>query len=178
MITIITGTRGIGKTNLILKFLQELKDSGRIAYGIITPPLFDSHRIKIGFSALNVSTGEKWELARTDKKLTGPTYGPFHFSNVGFTRANEILSGSMKQKKSIIFLDEIGPLELKHQKGYYPSLPLLAETGSAQKLFIVIRPELIERFANLYFPGVQYRIITVTSENRDHIDISTYFDPD
>lgn len=170
MITIITGNRAVGKTSFILKKIQEISESGQKAYGIITPPLWDGQGRKIGFSAFNTATGEKWELARTDIKLPGPTYGPYHFSDKGFTRANNIIIQSLKQKKSIVFIDEIGPLELKHKEGYYPSLTFLAETGSTQNLYIVIRPELINHFTEMYIPETQYQIMKVTTENRDKLD--------
>ena len=171
MITIITGDSGVGKTTFILKRIQKIKDSGRMAYGIITPAIFNEQNKKIGFSALSTSSGEEWELARTDKILPGPTYGPYHFCDEGFTKANNQLSKCLKSNKKIIFLDEIGPLELKHKDGYYPILKNLEEVTLLQNIFLVIRSSLIDKFINTYIPEQKYRIITITAQNRDSVEL-------
>lgn len=169
MITIITGESGVGKTTFLLKKIQQIKNSGRTVHGIITPPLYNEQHEKIGFSALNTDTGEEWELARTDKILSGPSYGPFHFSEKGFAKANSELSRNLKSKKRILFLDEIGPLELKHKEGYYPVFNLLETISPAQNIILVIRPSLIEEFINRYIPRHKYRIIAITARNRDSV---------
>lgn len=171
MITIITGDKGVGKTTFILKTIQEIKSSGRTVYGIITPPIFNKLQEKIGFSALNTATGEEWELARTDKFLSGPTFGPFHFCGNGFAKANRELLQNLKLKKEIIFLDEIGPLELKNQEGYYPALKHMKKNTKDQNIILVIRFSLIEKFISTYIPGQKYKILSVTVENRDSLSL-------
>lgn len=174
MFTIITGDRGVGKTTFILNKIQNIKNMGRTAHGIITPPLYDKRHEKIGFFALNTASGEEWELARTDKILTGPSFGPFHFCEEGFTKANRDLYQDLKSKKNIIFLDEIGPLELLHKKGYYPILKLFKEVSLKQNILLVIRPSLILEFINRYIPDKKYKILTLTAQNRDSTELDLY----
>ena len=112
MITIISGSKGIGKTTFLLKKSSALISEKTTVYGILTPSLYNEKGIKYGFFALDLYRKEKWELARTDKKLKGPSFGPYNFSEKGFKKANKVIKKGLKQANSTIFLDEIGPLEL------------------------------------------------------------------
>jgi len=171
MITIITGSRGIGKTTFLLKKSTIQTNEVKTLSGILTPPIFDNEGIKIGFSALDLSNMKRWELARTDIKLPGPSYGPFHFSSEGFERANDIIIDALLQGTTTLFLDEIGPLELTKNNGFYPCLSHIGRIKDSQDLFIVIRSELIPVFVKRVIPGKKYKTITVNKENRDRLQL-------
>ena len=169
MITIITGDRGIGKTSFLLRISKDIKKHDKNIYGILSTPLFNNKNIKNGFSAMDLYSDEKWELARIDKDMKGPTYGPYHFSTAGFSRANETLRLSLCKKNALIIIDEIGPLELTHKQGFYDSLTMLHQSDLSNRIYLVIRPELIEEFARRFIGDNQYRIFTINEENRDHM---------
>lgn len=169
MIIIITGTRGIGKTTLLLKLIEELKKNGTPLSGIMTPAIYDKDKNKVGFYALNVANGEQWELGRSDKLLEGPSYGPFSFSERGFNRANEILEKVLTNDPVDLFLDEIGPLELEKGYGFSPILSLINSFDINRNLYLVIRPELIDEFVSRFIQRKEYRIIEITLENREGI---------
>lgn len=171
MITIITGHRGIGKTTCLLKIIKKLRaDSVKIS-GIITPPIYNGKDKKVGFTAYNVETEEMWDLARTDKTLAGPSYGPFSFSKKGLIRANDVLKESLQKKDYTIFLDEVGPLELSKHQGFFPVLPLLTSSKRDLNLYIIIRPELIDIFVNQIILQREHRVLSINLENRDDPDI-------
>lgn len=171
MITIITGERGIGKTTFLLKKCGLFYNNIHAVSGILTPPIFNDRSIKIGFSALDLSNKNKWELARTDIELKGPSYGPFKFSSKGFEKANNVIINALNQGLSPVFIDEIGPLELSKKSGFYPCLSHMGRIKDTEDLFIVIRPDLISEFSERVIPEKKYRIITVTEENRDHLEL-------
>ncbi|MBB6481488.1 nucleoside-triphosphatase [Spirochaeta isovalerica] len=171
MLTIITGPRGIGKTTALLAFIDRLKRDNRSPAGLITPPVFDSHGKKCGFSAMNVLSGEKWELARMDKDLRGPVFGPFFFSREGFTKALALLAGALDSETSPFILDEIGPLELNKKTGFYPILPRLDKAACRVDVFLVIRPELIEEFRTDYVRNSRCRIVEINRMNRNEPDL-------
>ncbi len=169
MITIITGSRGVGKTTFLLKLIEELKNKGTHPSGILTPPVYDKDGNKVGFYALDVATGEHWELGRSDKLLSGPSYGPFSFSERGFDKANEILKKILTEDPVDLFLDEIGPLELEKGYGFSPVLSLISSFSIDHNLYLIIRPELIDEFVRRYLVDNEYRIVEITRENRDSI---------
>ena len=171
MITIITGSRGVGKTTLLLKLIEEQKNKGKHPSGIMTPAIYDKNNDKVGFYALNASNGEQWELGRSDKLLSGPSYGPFSFSERGFNRANEILEKVLSEGHADVFLDEIGPLELEKGYGFFSVLSLISSFDINRNLYLVIRPELIDEFVRGFLAEKEYRILEITMENRGRIDL-------
>ncbi len=170
MIFIITGSRGVGKTTCLLKLIEEKKIKGTFPSGIMTPAIYNANGNKLGFYALNVATSEQWELGRSDKLLGGPSYGPFSFNEGGFIRANEILKKILTEGSGDVFLDEIGPLELTKGYGFYPVLAPINKFDINRNLYLVIRPELIDEFLGRYLADNEYRIIEITTNNRDYLN--------
>ncbi len=171
MITIITGSRGVGKTTFLLKLIDELKNKGKHPSGIMTPAIYNGDNEKVGFYALNVASGDQWELGRSDKHLDGTSYGPFYFSERGFIKANKILEQVLSKGPEDVFLDEIGPLELEKRYGFSPILPLIHNFGINRNLYLVIRQSLIYEFVSRFIGKKEYRVIEVTLENRNEIEI-------
>jgi nucleoside-triphosphatase THEP1 len=130
---ILTGERGVGKTTLCLELAR-----GRAEFlGIVSPAIFDDSGAKVGFSALCLETGERWDLGRSDIPLDGPRYGKYSFSAAGFARAIECLERALRLPDRVVVLDEIGPLEMQHHGGFAPALGRL---GTAHRLLLVTRP--------------------------------------
>lgn len=169
MKTIITGSRGVGKTTFLLKKIEKLKNKGSHPSGIMTPAIYNANGDKLGFYALNVADGEQWELGRSDKKYEGPSYGPFSFSEAGFKRANKILKKVLASGSEDVFLDEVGPLELEKSYGFYPIMSSINGFDINRNLYLVVRHELIDEFVDKFLVGKEYRIIKITVENRDEI---------
>jgi len=167
MITIITGSRGVGKTTLLLKFIEELKIKGSRPSGILTPAIYNINGDKVGFYALDVATGEQLEMGRSDKELNSHSYGPFSFSERGFIRANEILKCVLTKGSEDVFLDEIGPLELEKGYGFFPILSLISNFDKSRNFYLVIRRSLIDEFIGRFIADKEYRIIEITPENRN-----------
>ncbi|RLD29272.1 MAG: hypothetical protein DRI73_11045 [Bacteroidetes bacterium] len=166
MIFIITGSRGVGKTTILLKLIEELKKNGTHSSGIMTPAVYNEENNKVGFYALNVANDEQWELGRSDKLLSGPSYGPFSFNEKGFTKANEILEHVLISGSGDVFLDEIGPLELSKRYGFFPNLSLIRSFDIHRNLYLVIRRSLIDQFVSKYLAGKDHTIIEITMQNR------------
>ncbi len=178
MITIVTGEQGIGKTSFLIKQIQKLKKRGSTG-GILTPAVFvppftnqtDDTPIKIGFDALDISTGQQWPLGRKNKNLGGPLFGPFSFSQDGFFKAANVFKAALSRQDDFIFLDEIGPLELEKKKGFYNLLPLLSKIPENSRLCVVIRPSLIKKARAEIFSGTECRVFEITRKNRDTGDL-------
>lgn len=167
MLHIITGKRGIGKTTTLLAYIEDLKGKGVSFSGIVTPPVFNRKGEKTGFDAKDIKTGESWALGRSDKKLDGPQYGPFSFSQSGFAKTMKSMKLGLESSDKFLFLDEIGPLELHRKKGFYSFLPEIDEAALHKEISLVIRPELIDEFLEKYIKLSTWRIIGITKENRN-----------
>jgi len=169
MITIVTGTSGVGKTTLLLKQIERLKNKGRLPLGIMTPAIYNETGIKVGFYAVDVANGRKWELGRSDRVLDGPSYGPYSFSEKGFIKANNMLVQVLSKGSGNLFLDEIGPLELEKGYGFLPVLSLIRSFSESRNLYLVVRQSLIDEFAGRFLKKKEYRVVEITMENRDKI---------
>ena len=169
MITIVTGISGVGKTTHLLKLIEKLAISGLSPSGIMTPAIFNEAGGKVGFFALDVATGKKWELGRSDRTLDGPSYGPFSFSERGFVKANKILKQVLTKGTKDLILDEIGPLELEKGYGFLPILPYINNFSSNRNVYLVIRQSLIDDFIRRFIPKTEYIIVEITAKNRERI---------
>jgi nucleoside-triphosphatase THEP1 len=156
---LLTGERGVGKTALCC----ELSQNGSLFTGLISPALFDGEGRKVGFSALCLSSGEQWELGRSDAPLVGPVYGKHSFSAAGIARAIQCLREALARGGSVVIVDEIGPLEMARGAGFSPILPLLAGSGD---LLLVTRPALVARVAGL-LPGHRTEVFLLTHDTRE-----------
>jgi len=171
---ILTGERGAGKTTLCLA-LAAL--SARYL-GIASPRVHDSAGTPVGIAARCIATAEEWVLARSDRELDGPRYGRFSFSSTGIARAVDCLRGILSPAareaeelrggggaRTVVVIDEIGPLELEQGAGLAPVLGLLPDAGH---LLLVVRPSLVVRVEPLV-PRHERTLVAVTPGNRSSL---------
>jgi iron complex transport system ATP-binding protein len=155
---ILSGARGSGKTSLCMELAKSRSDYA----GIVCPNLLDGRGMEIGKSALCISSGESWRIARLDAELGGPRLGRFSFSAEGLERAAACLHAAILMPDRICVIDEVGPLELDRDMGLAPVLPLLSSAG---RLLIVVRPGLEERVSAL-IPRHERRSIVLRADIR------------
>ncbi len=141
---ILTGKIGIGKTTACRKTVEKAAGRGLSAGGILTPPIVDDGK-KTGFYAEDLRTGKRWVLGTRDTGagIEGPVYGIYRFSIDGFKKAYGTLKTAVVERCDLIVLDEIGPLEIVHKKGFFRILGPLFDQEDAY-LLLVVRPSLVE----------------------------------
>jgi nucleoside-triphosphatase THEP1 len=135
----------------------------------------------MGFEAVDVGSGERWPLARTDQELGGPRVGPYSFDPAGLARALKVLRRAATAGCDLLIVDEIGPLELEQGEGFAPILDLLPAEGPTHTL-IVVRPafvhQLLLHLRKMVRPGspepsfaTPFKTFSVTEENRDKLPL-------
>ncbi len=143
MIGLLTGSIGIGKTTLCQHLAALLRERGLKPAGILAPSLIDAQGRKRGIRLLRVETGEERVVARTDEDLRGPRTDRYAFNADvmawGLSCLREALAGDC----DLVFIDEIGPLELLRDEGLAPVLEDLQELDQPHVL-IVVRDALVE----------------------------------
>jgi len=180
---LLTGRRGVGKTTVCQAVAKLARRRGYRPGGVITPALYacpelvlskvegqsqrDSHGAKVGFEAVDVGSGERWPLARTDRELDGPWVGPYSFEPAGLDRALRVLERAISAGCDLLMVDEIGPLELEQGKGFAPVLDLLPVGGPTHTL-IVVRPPLLDQLL-LHLRDMESTVFSVTAGNRDEL---------
>jgi nucleoside-triphosphatase THEP1 len=147
----------VGKTTVCQAVADLARGRGYRPGGVITPALYacpadwelgigNWELNKVGFEAMDVGSGERWPLARTDpstgrcderspeqsrrivepsghrRELGGPRVGPYSFDPAGLARALRVLERAVSAGCDLLMVDEIGPLELEQGKGFAPIL--------------------------------------------------------
>lgn len=109
---IITGKPASGKSTLVARLTERLRDMGISVGGVFTPELKDKSNRRYGFEVVGISSGRRSTLA-IDKNLSSTqrcyrlgryTVFPENFAAV---LQEEILSGA-----EVFIVDEVGPMEL------------------------------------------------------------------
>lgn len=150
---VVTGEIGVGKTTVCRRALHLLRARGMTCCGILTPPRLDARGAKIGINALDVATGEQWELA--DYVPTGgETIGPYTFHQETLAWANARLEAAVAApgragQPKLLVVDEIGPLELVRKGGFAALLEPLADPDRVPRALIVVRRQHVDDLERL-----------------------------
>ena len=167
-VLILTGEIGVGKTTACRKAAKQAVCMGLSSGGILTPPIYEDGR-KTGFFAEDLKTGEQWPLGTkgTGSDLKGPVFGIYRFSIDGFSKAYGTLKTAVVERCDLIVLDEIGPLEIVHKKGFWRILRPLFDQKNAF-LLLVVRPSLIEDVKKMLGERRIF-VFTANTENRNSL---------
>lgn len=151
MITIVTGEKDSGKTNRLYNWY--LKDPS--GCGILTLKQF-SGDVHIGYDLLLLPDNESFPLCRIPDFQTETDspdlfrQGRFIFSQNAFDRAISYIL-KMKNSGGVIWLDEIGYLELREQ-GFFTLLSRIISEGADVRMSI--RNNIMDEVLSFY--GIEY----------------------
>ncbi|MEW5717755.1 MAG: nucleoside-triphosphatase [Chloroflexota bacterium] len=163
MILVLTGESGCGKTTLCQRVVAALKARGANVAGVLTLPRFADSE-KIGMEVENVRSGERVALAERAAIGTGTANLSWKFDARGVERGTQILRAA--PPCDVLVVDELGPLELIHDKGWIAALEIL-QARNYRDALVVVRPSLLENVrARL---KLEMRVLTVTQSNREEL---------
>jgi nucleoside-triphosphatase THEP1 len=162
-IVLVTGKVNSGKTELMKKLVEQESLKGNFPTGVIACSVFKDGG-KIGFNVTDLSTRKSKPLARVSNEIKyGFSVGRFIFSNKSFDFAKKAL---LKFKPNgVVFLDEVGPLELK-DKGYAECLKKLLDS-EINRLYISVRNECLAKVMQKFLLSRQAKIIKTKSSIDD-----------
>lgn len=154
----LTGKKGIGKSTICQRIVELARAERLACGGIITYKSGDGDII------LKNLQGEETELlAGVEDKYDGPHLGKYYFSPAGIEFGIEAIKRGLAA--DILFVDELGPLELS-KKGFYSIMDLLFSDKTKTSI-VVIREELLAAYLPL--AGTRPLIFTATTANRDEL---------
>jgi nucleoside-triphosphatase len=110
----VTGRPGVGKTTLVFKVSNSLKERGVKVGGIVTLEV-RSGGVRAGFKIVDLESGAEAQLASVSSKA-GPRVGKYlvHVENLDTFAVGSI--DRALERCDLVVIDEIGPMELKSQK--------------------------------------------------------------
>jgi nucleoside-triphosphatase THEP1 len=139
-ITIISGKRDIGKTNLCMLLRKKIVQADKEVSGVISPGLYKGDQ-KIGILTEDIRSGKSRQIARF-----APGWDPenpnreWDFNQKAVSWGNERLKGCVPSDYLII--DELGYLEFEENQGWTAGLQAL-DRGDFNHAIVVIRPDLV-----------------------------------
>lgn len=139
---VITGVHGGGKSELVAELARLLRADGLKPGGICAAGLWENG-VRAGFDLVDLASGKRVPLCRRGAAGTGVTAGEFGFYQDGLAAGETALSAESAAGADVVFVDEIGFLELEGG-GWAPALErLLRDPG--RPLVLVVRDYLLNK---------------------------------
>ncbi len=147
-ITILTGSRGSGKTRTCQHWIDQARQAGWTIAGLLSPAVFERGE-KTGIDVVNLATGERNRLAdRVDRQTGFEVTDHWDFSPRVLSWSNTIF-GEI-ESCDLLIVDELGPLEFDRRQGLMKAFTTI-QCGRYRFAVVVIRPELLAK-AQLLWP--------------------------
>lgn len=138
---IITGTHGGGKSELVARLAGLLRAAGRKPGGIRAAGLWENN-VRSGFDLIDLGSGKRVPLCRRGILGAEVTAGEFGFCAEGLTAGTAALSAESAVRADVVFVDEIGFLELEGG-GWAPALERLL--SGPRPVVLVVRDYLLDK---------------------------------
>jgi len=153
----VSGLSGSGKTTYCAKIVIQARTAGISVGGFFCPAVYEGGE-KIGIDQVDIRTEERRRLGVRAGKSGGKKVGGWQLDEQVLAWGNAIIANLGKE--DLIVIDELGPLELEEESGYYEGLHLLDEKRYRMAL-IVIRPRLLSLARSRW---AQAQIVSLGSE--------------
>jgi nucleoside-triphosphatase len=157
-IIVLTGAPGVGKTTVVMRVAQALKERGVKVGGIVSREL-RTNNMRIGFEFIDLTTNDRNILASITGN--GPKVGKYFVNVAGCRFAAERLKKAAKNS-DVIVCDEIGPMELKSGE-FIDSIKSLLDID--KKVIVVLHQKLQHSLTN-EFRNKSSLLINLNLENR------------
>jgi nucleoside-triphosphatase len=163
-VLLLTGSPGIGKTTVLLKVVEALKDKGYSVGGMVSREV-RSCGTRVGFEILDLSSNKRGWLAHVNQKV-GPQVGKYrvNLEDLDAVGAEAILKAV--RECDVIAIDEIGPMELFSEKF---RLAVKKAVESSKLIIGVVHWKARHRLIDEVKAREDVEICAVTYENRDKI---------
>jgi nucleoside-triphosphatase len=113
-VLLLTGAPGIGKTTVLIKTVEALKERGISVGGMVSHEVRESN-MRIGFEIMDLASGKYGWLAHVSQE-TGPQVGKYHVNLQDLDNIGVAAIVKANEECNVVTIDEIGPMELHSQK--------------------------------------------------------------
>jgi nucleoside-triphosphatase THEP1 len=168
---LLAGPVGVGKTTVAERVVGLARRRGIACAGLLAPAMKNPCGQKAGIWGVDVRTGERRLLARTDRDLHGPAVGPYSFDQAALDWAVTLLEEAIDARhgspRRMAVVDEIGKLELWRGIGLAPILPRLA-SGQVGPCLVLVRDSLLAEL-QAHLEPVEQIVFRASEQNRGEL---------
>ena len=155
-IVLLSGEAQSGKTTLLQSFCKTYSNTG----GLLTPVVNGKRKF------YNICTKEVFNMEAFEEEEQ-LYVGKYIFSAAAFKKgASQLLAASKQNENEYLIVDEVGPLEIRLQQGFYAALQEILQSGLYRTLILVVRPSLIRELRLL--PGLQETMLLSIAGCKDY----------
>lgn len=138
---ILTGAVHSGKTTFLKSIVAEARKRSIPVDGYLSPAAWEQGS-RIGYDLLTLPEEKLFPFMRTESRPDAERVGPYYLVPETLAMARDILGSA--SSKTLVIVDEIGPLELEG-RGVWPALEESLRQPP-RKLVLTIREPLVEAF--------------------------------
>ncbi len=113
-VLLLTGNPGVGKTTVLTKTVNALKEKGYCVGGMITREVRENG-VRVGFEILDLNSGRSGWLAHVNQKA-GPRVGKYRVNTEDLDLVGAEAVAESMENCAVTAIDEIGPMELFSEK--------------------------------------------------------------
>jgi nucleoside-triphosphatase len=163
-VLLLTGNPGVGKTTVLAKAVNALKEKGYSVGGMISREVRESGT-RVGFEILDLNSGGRGWLAHINQK-TGPRVGKYRVNMEDLNAVGAKAVTNAVEKCDITAIDEIGPMELFSEKFKEATQKAL---NSRKSVLAIIHWKARDKLISEAKNREDSEIFKVTYENRDEL---------
>jgi nucleoside-triphosphatase len=163
-VLLLTGNPGVGKTTVLTKAVNALKENGFSVGGMISREVREGGA-RVGFEILDLNSGRRGWLAHVNQQ-TGPQVGKYRVNTEDLNHIGARAIADAVEKCDVIAIDEIGPMELFSEKFKEATRKALE---SRKPVLAVVHWKANDRVINEAKNREDQETFTVTHENRDKL---------
>ena len=162
---LITSDRGAGKSRWCKRLADHAISIGLDIGGVLSPAVIDNGD-KTGIDVFDLRTGIQRNMAIPNPKATQPETGrAWLFDEETLQWANKALAKA--ENCQLLIIDELGPLEFKHDAGFTNGFALIDEK-KYMLACVVVRNMLLEEAKSRWPWGHVLNLSTDNPQNRIH----------
>lgn len=163
-VILLTGNPGVGKTTVLTKAVNILKESGVCVGGMISREVRENGA-RVGFEILDLTSGRRGWLAHINQQ-GGPQVGKYRVNLSDLDAVGAAAIAEAAEKCAAVAIDEIGPMELFSEK-FKEAVQKVLE--SQKPTVAIIHWKTNDKLIKAAKSREDAEILTVTQENRDKL---------
>ena len=174
-VVLLTGDSGAGKSTACARLVDLARCEGLSVGGVLAPEVLGAAGARCGIRVVHARTQEfrLLAIAKGEKGLVGGEspfaviQGAYRFDPDALDWAVGRATADLESPLDLVVIDEIGPLELRRNRGFAPALEAIP-SAACRAIVLVVRPGLARTLEERLAP-LRSRIVRLVRANRDGV---------